>query len=136
MSRKIAIVGNHAFPLDAGTGSQIVDVIRGFGEDVTILTRARGPVDTFIQHVCVVLNLRCLTYDASGGSSNIERDSMLVKDADELHGYLALEDFESGAATGTLWLVQKALSAGKPTFAYTAVDGRIIHVGSTAEEAS
>lgn len=136
MSRKYAIVGNSSFHLDAGIGAQVVDTIRSWGSDAVLLTRARPAFDTFIQHVSVVLGLTCLTYDADGGSSNIERDSLLVRDCDELHAYLTLEDFEAGRESGTMWLVQKALAAGKPTFAYTAVDGAIVHVGSTAEEAS
>lgn len=130
MTRKYGIVGNSNFPLDAGIGAQVVDTIRGWGPDVTLLTRARPPFDTFIQHVSVVLSLRCLTYDAEGGPSNIERDSALVRDCDELHGYLTLDDFEAGKESGSMWLIQKSLAAGKPTFAYTVVDGRVIHVGS------
>lgn len=130
MSKKVALIGNSNFPLDAGVGAQIVDVIRDWGKDVTILTRARPSFDLFVQHVCVVLGLRCLTYDAEGGPSNIERDSALVRDCDELHGYLTLEDFEAGKESGSMWLIQKSLAASKPTYAYTVVDGRIIHVGS------
>lgn len=128
------MVGNHSFPLDAGLGTQIVDVMRSFG-DVTFLTRAKGPVDLFVQHVSIVLGVSCFTYAGGGGLSNLERDSTLISDCTELHAFLCLDDFEQGAQSGTSWLLEKALSAGLPTFAYTAVDGMLVHVGSPAQEA-
>ena len=97
---------------------------------MTLLTRLRPPFDTFIQHVSVPLGLRCLTYDAEGGGSNIVRDSAIIDDCTELHGFLTLEEFEQGADSGTFWLIQKALAANKPTFAWTSADGLLIHVGS------
>lgn len=132
--KRAVMVGNHTFPLDASTGAQIVDVIRGLGNDVTLLTRKRGPVDVFIQHCAIILGVRCLTYDAEGGSSNIERDSALIRDATELHAFLCLDDFEQGRESGTEWLVQKGLSAGLPVYAYASIDGALVHVGSPAEE--
>lgn len=133
MSRKVAVVGNTAFPLDAAVGAQIVDLLRGF-QDSTILTRKRPTFDVFIQHCAIILGVRCLTYDAEGGSSNIERDSALIRDATELHAFLCLDDFEQGRESGTEWLVQKGLSAGLPVYAYASIDGALVHVGSPVEE--
>lgn len=134
MSKRAAVVGNSSFKFDTGLGAQIVDVLKSLGPDVTILTRARPEFDRFIAAVCVVLNVRCLTYDAAGGLTNLERDSTLIADCTELHAFLCLDDFEQGRQSGTGWLLEKALAADIPTFAYTAVDGALVHVGSPAEE--
>lgn len=124
------MVGNNAFPLDAAVGAQIVDLLRGF-QDSTILTRQRPTFDVFIQHCAMILGIRCLTYDAEGGPSNVERDSTLVRDCTELHAFLCLDD-EQGR-TGTGMLMEIALSAGKKVRAYTAVDGALVFAGSTDE---
>jgi hypothetical protein len=131
-SKRVALVGNSTFPLDAATGAQVVDQIKSLGPDCTLLTRKRPAFDQFIQHCAIILGLRCLTYDADGGASNIERDETLVRDCDELHGFLTLDEFEQGVGTGTRWLIDKALKAGKATYAYTVVDGLLIYVGSEA----
>jgi hypothetical protein len=128
MSRKVALVGNDSFPLDISLGGQVVQIIRDLG-DCTILTRARPHFDLFIQHCAIVLGLRCLTYDADGGASNIERDSFLIRDADEVYAFLTLEEFEQGRLSGTYWLIEKALAAGKPVRAYTNVDGALVWAG-------
>ena len=130
VSKKVALVGNSSFPLDPAIGAQIVDLIREWGNDVTLLTRLRPPFDVFVQHCSVVLGLRCFTYDAEGGGSNILRDSAIIDDCTELHGFLTLDEFEKGEDSGTFWLVQKALAASKPTYAWTCVEGMLIHVGS------
>lgn len=131
--RKIAVVGNSAFRLDAAIGSQVVDVLRALG-DCVILTRKRPQFDLFIQHCAIILGLRCLTYDANGGASNIERDAQLIADCTELHAFLSLEEFEQGAESGTQWLIEKGLSAGKPVYAYAESDGILVHVGSPEQE--
>lgn len=128
--RKAAVCGNSSFPLDASVGSQVVDILRGLGPNVVVLTRARPTFDKFVQTVCLVLGIRCLTFDAAGGPTNIERDSSMISACTELHAFLNLDEFEQGASSGTFWLVEKSLAAGKPTYAYTAVDGALVHVGS------
>lgn len=133
-SRRVALVGNSTFPLDASTGGQVVSLIREWGDDVTLLTRKRPPFDAFVQSVAIVLKLRCLTYDAEGGASNLARDSAIVDDCTELHGFLTLEEFEQGEDSGTFWLISKALAANKPTYAWTCADGMLIHVGSEEPE--
>lgn len=131
--RKVACIGNGDFPLDAGTGAQVVDTIRSWGPNVVVLTRGSAGFDQFVGAVCVALGIRCLTYKAHGGGDNIERDGELVRDADEVHGYLTLETFEQGVKSGTLMVIERALSVNKPTYAYTVVDGRIIGIGSPAQ---
>lgn len=132
--RKIGFVGNSAFRLDAGVGAQVVDVLRDLGPDIVVLTRARPQFDRFVAAVCVALNIRCLTYDANGGASNIERDAQLIADCSELHAFLSLEEFEQGAESGTQWLIERGLAAGKPVYAYAESDGILVHVGSPEQE--
>lgn len=133
-ARKVCIVGNTSFPLDAGTGTQVVDLIRSLG-DVVILTRGSAGFDAFVGHVAVTLGLRCFTYPAAGGADNMLRNQEMAKDADEVHGFLNLDDFERGVESGTMHVIDAGLSAGKPTYAYTVVEGRLIHAGShDAEE--
>lgn len=126
--RKVCVVGNSDFPLDAGVGSQVVDQIRDLGQGVVILTREKPRFDRFVAAVCVALSVRCFTYGAGGGASNIERDSDLIRDCDELHAYMVLDSLDQ--ESGTRWLLDRALAANKPTYAYGVADGILVFVGS------
>ena len=126
------MVGNSDFPLDAGVGAQVVDQLRDLGQNVLILTREKPRFDRFIAAVCVALSVRCFTYGANGGPSNIERDGDMIRDCDELHAYMVLDSLDQ--ESGTRWLLDRSLAANKPTYAYAELDGTIIHVGSPAEE--
>ncbi len=130
MGRRIAVIGNSSFPLGPAVGAEIVDILRSFGEGAVVLTRLRPPFDVFVAHACMILGIACLTYDAEGGPSNIERDSILVRDCTEMHAFFDLGEFEQGAESGTGWLVEKALAAGKPVKAYASLEGNLIFVGS------
>lgn len=133
MTRKIVIVGNSSFQLDAGIGAQVVDHIRDLG-DIVILTRGADGFDRFIMTVAPLINVRCFAYPGKGGADNMTRNQEMVKDADEVHGFLNLDDFELGKESGTMHVIDAGLSAGVPTFAFTTVNGQLIHVGSTAEK--
>lgn len=128
MSSRPAVIGNDAFPLDAAIGAQVVDILRSLG-DATILTRKRPVFDVFVQHCSTILGIRCLTYDAEGGPSNLTRDATLVRDCTELLCFLAPDSLEDGRKTGTMILMELALNAAKPVRAYTSVDGALVWAG-------
>ncbi len=131
-TRKAAVVGSVNFPMQHGTMSQVVDVLRGFPEGTVVLTRGSDGFDQFIVSACVVLGLRCLTYPSQGGPDNWQRDVELARDATEVHGFLSLEDFEKAThMSGTLHVVEQGLNAKRPTALYTVVDGLLIKAGET-----
>lgn len=130
--RKAVVVGSANFPLDQGVLAQVVDIMRGLGEDVTILTRGAVGFDQFVMHASVVLGMRCLTFESAGGSDNWLRDARMVEAATEVHGFLSLEDFEKvGRMTGTLHVVEMGLNKKRQTTLYTVVEGSLIAAGET-----
>ena len=134
-TRKVCVVGSTRFPMTAGIGAQVVDELRGLG-DVAILTRGTGEFETFLMHVCPLLELRCLTYPSTGGPDNWRRDVELVHDADEVLAYVSPRDLEKhDRMTGTLHIVDKALDQKKPVRMFTEVDGRIVYAAASQEDA-
>jgi hypothetical protein len=130
MTRKVAMVGNTTFYIDAAIGAQIVDVMVEQGEDVVFLTRGSEGFDRFIMQVAPLLQRRCFAYPGRGGTDNLERDTELVKDADTVLAFFDLDTIHK-SDTGTAMIVEKALTAKKPTRAYTAVDGKLVWAGET-----
>jgi len=124
------MVGNTTFPLDASIGQQVVEVMLGYGEDMAFLTRGSPGFDQFIVHASVILGRRCFTYPGKGGTDNLTRDAELVKDADEVLAFFDSETMHR-EDTGTAMIVEKALSAHKPTRAYTCADGQLVWAGET-----
>lgn len=131
--RKVVVVGNHTFPIDASTGAQIVDVMRSFEEPV-FLTRGSPGVDRFVMHAAIVLGRPAFTYPATGGRDNLDRDRELVADGDCVIAFLDPETMD--ARTGTQNVIEAALSARKPTRAYTLVEGLLVWAGETDEAPS
>lgn len=130
MTKKVCMVGNSTFHIDAAIGAQIVDIMVEQGEDVVFLTRGSEGFDRFIMQVAPLLQRRCFGYPGKGGTDNLERDAELVKDADTVLAFFDLDTIHK-SDTGTAMIVEKALSAHKPTRAYTAVDGKLVWVGET-----
>lgn len=125
MTRKIAIVGSHNFPLDAVTGAEIVDCMREYGPDTLFLTRGAQSVDRFVATVAVAIGVRCFVYPGRGGGDNFARDSELAADCDELVAFVspeALADTKSGTAR----LMEKVLNLGKPVRAATVAAGTLV----------
>jgi hypothetical protein len=133
MTKKIALVGSQTFPIDTATGTEIVNVIRGFGEDVVILTRGAEGFDRFVMQVAPIIGVRCFAYPSSGGADNWLRDLEIVKDADEILAFLDPDSLHD-PNTGTAHLLECALRAEKPTRAYTALHGSLVWAGETQEE--
>ena len=132
MTRKVAMVGNHTFPIDASIGKQVVDVMLEYGEDVAFLTRGSEGFDQFIIHASLVIGRRVFTYKGQGGTDNLIRDGELVNDADEVLAFFDPETMHR-EDTGTAMVVEKALTARKPTRAYTVVEGALVWAGETEE---
>lgn len=128
MTRKVAVVGSTSFPLDAGVGTQVVDTLLALGEDVVFLTRGSPGFDAFVMAVAPLIGRRCFSYPSSGGADNWLRDIELVKDADEVLGFLD-PDSLSDPQTGTGHVLEVALQNEKPTKAFTVVDGSLVWAG-------
>lgn len=128
--KKVAVIGNSSFPIDANTGTQIVDVMREFGKCV-FLTRGSPGVDRFVMYAAIVIGRPVFKYPATGGPDNLHRDRDLVTDADCVIAFLDPESMD--ARTGTMNVIEAALNAHKPTRAYTLVDGRLVWAGETDE---
>lgn len=124
MTRKIAIVGNRAFPLDVAIGTQIVDTIRALPEDALILTRGVAGFEEFLKHVCLALGRRCFTYSAHGGGDNFARDRELATDCDELLAFLAPDGLDG--RTGAHRVIEEALALKRPVRVATVADGLIV----------
>lgn len=126
MTRKVAIVGSTTFPLTAPLATQVVDVLRGLGSDAVILTRNGDcGFDKFLQSAALTLGLRCFSYRGDGGYDNARRDGDLVADADELVAFIDPDQLEV-TRHGTAGMVERALSAGKPVRAATAVENNLV----------
>lgn len=130
MTRKIAIVGNRSFPIDAGIGAQVVEIMQSFGPDAVFLTRGSSGFDTFIVHAAIILGRRVFKYPAVGGADNLDRDRELVADADAVLGFFDYDTMHD-PRTGTAMVLEAALNAKKPTRAYTCVDGVLSWAGET-----
>jgi hypothetical protein len=129
-TRKIAVVGNRSFPIDVAVGVQVVDILREYPDDTVFLTRGSPGFDEFIMLAAPLIGRRCFAYPGKGGTDNLERDSELVKDADEVLAFFEVNSI-GDTKTGTAMIVEKSLNAKKPTRAYTVVDGRLIWAGET-----
>lgn len=123
-------MGNESFPVDANIGTQIVNVLREFEEPV-ILTRGCQGVERFVEHAAIVLGFPAFRYPARGGVDNFERNRDLVRDADVVLAFLDPDTLD--VETGAQHVIEAALSAHKPTRAYTLVEGRLVWAGETEE---
>lgn len=130
MTRKVVIVGSTSFPIDASIGTQVVEEIKELGPDIAVLTRGSEGFDQFIGHVCIILGLRCFTYQSHGGGDNWLRDIELVKDSDEVLAFFDPEQLDD-PNSGTAHVVEVGLNKHKPVRAYTIVEGSLIWVGET-----
>ena len=129
MTRKLVLVGSRTFPINTVTGTEIVNVIRGYGEDIVILTRGSEGVDQFVMLAAPILGIRCFAYPAKGGADNFTRDIELVKDGDEIVAFLDPDSLHD-PNTGTAHVLEAALRAEKPCRAYTLLpDGALVWAG-------
>ena len=131
--RKVAIVGSTSFQITTTIGAEIVDIVRGLGPDVVLLTRGTGEVDHFIATIAPILEIRCFAYPSQGGADNWLRDVELARDSDEVIAIVSRKDLDKGRDSGTLHLVEKALDQGKPTRLFTEVDGALVYAASSEE---
>ena len=125
MTRKVAVIGNETFPLNVEIGTQVVDVLKSYGEDVVFLTRNAQGFEQFVATAALALGRRCFTYPGRGSGDNLARDAELVADADEVVAFLnpaTLDNPRSGAAL----VLDRALAAGKPVRAATTVHGMLV----------
>jgi hypothetical protein len=133
-TRRVAIVGSTSFPLDAALMAEVVDVLRGLGDNVALLTRGSDGFDEFITHVAPLLEMRCFTYPSAGGPDNWKRDGELAGDADEVIAFITRAELDRGDMTGTLHVTERALDKKKPTKLYTEVDGHLVYAGANDAE--
>lgn len=124
------MIGNTTFPLDAAIGAEIVEILRAYPDGTVFLTRGSPGFDQFIIAVAPIIGRRCLSYPAGGGTDNLIRDAELVRDADEVLGFFDPATMHR-EDTGTAMVIEKALTAKKPTRVYTAVDGTLVWAGET-----
>lgn len=128
--RKVAIVGNESFPVDANIGTQVVEIMRTFEEPVFLIRGVSG-IEQFVAHAAIVLGRPVFKYPALGGGDNFERNRDLVGDADVVLAFLDPGTLD--VETGAQHVIEAALSARKPTRAYTLVEGRLVWAGETEE---
>lgn len=126
--RKIGVIGNSSFRIDANIGTQVVDIMREFGE-VAFLTRGSPGLDQFVMAVGPIIGRTVLCFPAKGGLDNIERDGQLIEALDALVAFMDPETMDQ--KTGTLMVVERAQSAGKPVRVYTEVDGQLVWAAET-----
>ncbi len=127
MTRKIGVVASTTFPLSTAVGAEVVDCLRAYGPDTLFLTRGAGPFEQFVATAALVLGARCFAYPGEGGRANLERDDALVADCEELVAFLDRKALEAGATLyGTAGVIERALAAGKPVKAATAVEGALV----------
>lgn len=133
--KKVAIVGSSSFPLNAGIGAQIVDMMREREPGTVFLTRGKGDVDVFVGHVSLALGFTCLTYPSEGGPDNWRRDVDLARDADEIITIISRNDLElSDKTSGTLHIAEKGLDQRKHVVMMTEADGRLVWAAENAIE--
>jgi hypothetical protein len=127
VTRKIGVVASSTFPLSTAVGAEVVDCLRAFGPDTLFLTRGAGPFEQFIATAALVLGARCFTYPGEGGRANLDRDDALVADCEELVAFLDQRALETGPTLyGTTGVIERALRAGRPVRAATAIDGALV----------
>ena len=134
MTRKVVICGSRSFPIDATVGTEVVDLMVGYGEDVVFLTRGSDGFDRFVMQAGPLIGRRVFAYPSNGGADNYLRDIELVKDGDEVLVFLD-PDSLTDPNTGSAHLLEVALRSEKPTRAYTTVNGGLVYAGATQEEA-
>jgi len=125
MTRKVAVIGSTTFPLGTAVGAEVVDTIRGFGDNTAILTRGSGPFEAFVAHVALALGIRCFEYRGTGGPDNLVREADLVADCDEVVAFLDPACLDA-PYTGTGMFVERALNAKKPTRVATVSGGSLV----------
>ena len=130
MTRKVGLVANESFPVDANIGSQVVDIMNSFAEPV-FLTRGCQGLERFVEHAAIVIGRPAFRYPARGGVDNFDRNRDLVNDADVVLAFLDPDTLD--VETGAQHVIEAALSARKPTRAYTLVEGRLVWAGETEE---
>lgn len=128
--KRVGVVGNTSFPVDANIGTQIVEIMQGFTEPV-FLTRGCQGVERFVEHAAIVLGRPAFRYPGLGGADNFNRNSDLVGDADCIIAFLDPDSLD--VETGAGHVIEASLSAHKPVRAYTLVDGRLVWAGETEE---
>ena len=129
MTHKVAIVGSTTFPIDAAVGTEIVDTMLGFGDDVVFLTRGSHGFDQFVMIAAPIIGRTALAYPSQGGADNFLRDIELVKDADEVLCFFDPATLHR-TDTGTGHVVEVALNQKKPVRAFTTVNGGLVYVGA------
>ena len=134
MTRKVGVVGSRTFPLSTAVATEIVDMIRGFGDDTAILLRGTQGVEEFIAHAALILGLRCFRYPGGGGASNYLRDDELARDADELIAFLDPDALD--AKSGTAHVLERALAHKRPVRVATVVNEMLVWAESPLVESA